>query len=449
MFPDPRMERIAFVTRRFADLQGLRSVLLGVPLLVLVLTASLLPLDSFNLFSHVTGVFGVWMAGNFTLLEAYYKRHFGRIPLVAWNRFALFEEIPASDGANTSLRPQQQNRPLVRPEAWGPFIVMMALTIESMKSVYYPGGLSIAALALTAHSTWVLVQDWRFRSYHVAGVAAGAIGMGLTLATPMTVRLYTPLPPDIAAAYGQTYALIGLALIVVGLLDHRLLWQGMSRAEAPGTVTPDRGMSVLKIVPSATCLGVLFAYIVIAGWPAEPHYLYMALLVAMMCVLIVSARGRVARIRAEAEIAASARQRIRAERLEGKVAALRGEVRPVVDDAPGEIASLPRFDTLGYLVLPIAMACGALADIGLRGTGFPSLFAAAIAASHLRIAWRDWPTRGHYLVGAGAAAASAVHFAFVPAERTFDWFVWFLILTSAASLVEGVRDYRLPKVAHD
>jgi hypothetical protein len=449
MLPDARIERIAFVTRRFADLQGLRSVLLGVLLLVAVMTASLLPLDSFNPFSHFGGVLGAWFGGNFVLLEAYYNRRFGRVPLISWNRFALFYALPASDAAGASSQSDQRNRPLVRPEAYGPLLVMCALAIESMKSVYYPGGLSLAALALAAHSTWVLVQDWRFRPYHVVGVAAGAIGMGLTLATSMTVRLYTPLPHDIAVAYGQTYALVGFALIVVGLLDHRLLWQGMSRADAPATDTPDRDLSVIRIVLSATCLSVIVGYLAIAGWPAEPLYLYMAFLIAVTVVMIVCVRRRVAWMRAEAQIAAAARDRLRAERLEARVAALRGEIRPIVEDAPGQIVPLSRFDTLGYLVLPIAIAGGALVDIALRGAGLPSLFAAAIAASHLHIAWRDWPSRRHYLLGALAASSSAVHSAFVPADRTFDWFVWFLILTSAASLVEGVRDYPLSKVTHD
>jgi hypothetical protein len=441
--PDARMERIAFVTRRFAGLQGLRSVLLGVLLLALVLTASLLPLDSFNPFSHLGSVFAPWIAGNFILLEAFYNRRFGRVPLVSWSRFALFYSVPAPDAASTSLQRGRPGRALVRPEAWGPFGVMVALAIESMKSVYYPGGLSLAALALAAHSTWVLVRDRRFRPYHLVGVAAGAIGMGLTAATPMTVRLHTPVPADIAAAYGQTYALVALALIVVGLLDHRLLWQGMSRSDAPETDSPDRDLSVIRIVLSATCLSVIVGYLAIAGWPADPLYLYMALVLGLTAVMIVAARRRFARIRLEAQIAADARHRIRSERLEAKVAALRGEVRPVVQDPPGEIAPLSRFDTLGYLVLPIAIACGALADIALRGAGFPSLFAAAIGASHLRIVWRDWPSRPHYLLGALAASISAVHFAFVPAGRTFDWFVSFLMLTSVASLVEGLRDLRL------
>jgi hypothetical protein len=441
MLPDARIERIAFVTSRFADLQGLRAVLLGVLLLVVVLTASLLPLN-LNPFSHFSGALGVWIAGNFVLLEAYYNRRFGRVPLVSSSRFAIFYAVPDNPGAPPSPT-DQRGRPLTRPEAFGPLLVMSALAIESMKTTFYPGGLSLAALALAAHATWVLVRDWRFRPYYVIAVAAGGVGMGLTLATPMTVRLNTPLPPDIAAAYGQTYALVGLALIVVGLLDHRLLWQGMSRADAPAASTPDRELSVLRIVLSAICLGVLVAYIVIAGWPSEPFHLYIALLVAMMAVMIIMARRRVARIRAEARLAEAARARLRAERLEVKVAALRGEVRHVLEDAPDEIAPLPGFDTLGYLVLPIAIVCGALADVALRGTGLPSLFAAAIAASHLRIAWRDWPARGYYLLGAFAAAISTVHFAFVPAERTFDWFVWFLMLTSAASLVAGLMDYRL------
>ena len=112
---------------------------------------------------------------------------------------------------------------------------------------------------------------------------------------------------------------------------------------------------------------------------------------------------------------------------------------------PPRLLGVPHFESLGHFVLPFAVACGAVIDIGTRGSGVPSLLALALAASHLRIAVRDWPSRKHYLLGALAASISAIHFMFVTEPRILDWTVWFLILTCGAMLVEGLRDLRLAR----
>jgi len=97
---------------------------------------------------------------------------------------------------------------------------------------------------------------------------------------------------------------------------------------------------------------------------------------------------------------------------------------------------------VGHLILPVAIACGALADLSLRGSGVPSLLAVGLAASHLWIALRDWTTRKYYLLGAVAASISAVQ-SLVSPEPVLAWTVWFIILISAAMLVEGLLDIRL------
>jgi hypothetical protein len=127
------------------------------------------------------------------------------------------------------------------------------------------------------------------------------------------------------------------------------------------------------------------------------------------------------------------------------MAAMRGETSKVEIEAPRSGIEVPRFDTLGHLALPLAIACGALVDVAARGSGIPSFLALALAASHLRIALRDWPSRRHYLLGTLAASVSAVHFMFVPQHQALDWTLWFLILVCAAMLVEGLLDYRLTR----
>ena len=135
---------------------------------------------------------------------------------------------------------------------------------------------------------------------------------------------------------------------------------------------------------------------------------------------------------------------MREEQLALKVAALRGEVNDRVEIEPLVTPPAPPpYDPAGHLVLPIAMAAGALVDVMLRGSGTPSVLALALAVSHLRIALRDWPSRSYYLLGTLAASISAVQFMFVSPQQVLDWTVWFLILTSSAMLVEGLLDLRL------
>jgi hypothetical protein len=115
-------------------------------------------------------------------------------------------------------------------------------------------------------------------------------------------------------------------------------------------------------------------------------------------------------------------------------------VKVEIDELPARRA-LPPFDVVGHLILPVAIACGALADLSLRGSGVPSLLAVGLAASHLWIALRDWTTRKYYLLGTVAASISAIHS--LGSKPVLDWTVWFIILVSAAMLVEGLLDQRV------
>ena len=75
----------------------------------------------------------------------------------------------------------------------------------------------------------------------------------------------------------------------------------------------------------------------------------------------------------------------------------------------------------------------------------PSLLALALAASHLRIARRDWLRRRHYLLGSVAGAVSAVHYMVIGQDQALDWLVVSAILVSAAMAVEGLLDLRLAR----
>ena len=96
-----------------------------------------------------------------------------------------------------------------------------------VKGFVYPGGGSVAAATLTGYSLWVLLRDWRYRPHYVVGLAAGVAGMVITWAVPLGLRVDGYRDAAVAVPYVLNYALIGIALVVTGLLDHRLLARAM------------------------------------------------------------------------------------------------------------------------------------------------------------------------------------------------------------------------------
>ena len=428
--PDERLARIVFVTERYGELRGLVSASTGAFLILGVITWTMLPGDVRNVFQNIAffaGMGTLWAMGG---VEAYYERWYGRAPLRA-----------SSD--------PRDPRPVV-PDTVGAQAMMLAILLDMFKGFIYPGGGSIAAAGLVAYSTWVIARDWRYRAHYAVAFAAGTAGLLVTWAVPLGFRVNSYGDAAVAVPYVVSYALIGLALVFVGVLDHRLLARAMRPVNQtrPASTVPDEVASRLRAILSSTSLLVVLAYLAIGGWPAESQWLYWGLYMTLMAVgLTIQIRGNrdiQARIRrAEAE-----RTRLREERLARKVASLRGEVTetPGIEPLSASL-SPPQFDAGGHMILPIAMAAGALADVLLRGAGMPSLLATALALSHLRIAVRDWPSRQYYLLGTTAAAVSAIHFMFVTPQQILDWTVWFLILICAAMLIEGLLDLRIARIA--
>jgi hypothetical protein len=421
----PDLARIAFVTRRFSELQGLQSVCLGTILIAGVLSWSLLPDEIRDPFQQIA--FPAVMCTGFIMwIALYYRRWFGRVPPLT--------SVPGAGSGDAREILYVSPLPL-------------ALGADMVKGLMYPGGPSLAAAGLAVYSLWILVRDGSHRPHYVIGLAAGIAGIFVTWAAPFSFRVGRSLDPAVALPYVLTYAVMGAALVVVGLLDHRLLAAAMGQGHARGAwaSAPDPATSRLRAVLAATCLVAILAYIALFGWPGEAQYIYWAIYFAVLAVMIVGQRRALKKLRAEQRRAAAERQSAREDRLAAKVAAMRGEVLEVEIEPPSSIRPGPPFDLAGHLLLPIAMACGALLDITLRGSGVPSLLALALAASHLRISLRDWPSRKHYLLGTMAASISAVHFMFVPRHQALDWTLWFLILVCAAMCVEGLLDYRLTR----
>jgi len=291
--PGERLQRIAFVTTRYAELQGLKLVILGAGVLANVVAWGLLS-EALNPFQLMNMQAGLWIYIGTLWADRYYARWFGSVPLVPAPRFALFYAV-SNDAAHRSV-------PVGKPDTVGAWAVFIALLIDSFKGLIYPGGVSLAAVAVTGYSVWVLVEDGVYRPHYLLGLAAGVAGISLTWAVPFGFRLPGPLPTAVAMPYVQIFGILAVALVVVGLLDHRLLVTAM----APGAASagrrysaPDRGISRFRLVGAAGSLTVIVHYIAFAGWPRNGEFVYSALMLGWMALLIGAQLLDLRRMRAE------------------------------------------------------------------------------------------------------------------------------------------------------
>ncbi len=400
--PEQDLARIAFVTRRFEDLQGLRSAWLGAALVVFAVAGTILPAGYADPFFFIAMPAQNAMFSLNIMLNGYYERWFGRVP------------------AN-SRSPHSRARSQWDQAAVSLGLVLLAMQIDLFKSLFYPGGVSFGAVALASYSAWILWRDWPHRMHHILGVAAGVAGLVISSSVPVSSRtIGQQLDPAVAELYALTYAIFGLGLLAVGLLDHRLLAQAMARSTTFRHTTPDRSASRLRVSVSAASLLITASYLLFAGWPTDAVGMYMSLYLGITAGMVVFGAGYMAvtGIRNYRTVERNRIARTEA-RLLSQMASIRGEKpRPEIE-VPARLVEVPHFDSLGHFVLPFAIACGAMVDTATRGAGVPSLLALAFAASHLRIALRDWPSRRYYLLGAVAGSISAVHFMFVtPSNRS-------------------------------
>ena len=227
-----------------------------------------------------------------------------------------------------------------------------------------------------------------------------------------------------------------MALVVIGLLDHRLLVQAMWRAPSSDAVArlPPQRLAITRIVLAGSVAATGLVHFVARAWPSHDSIM-MGMFFTSLSLLFVAAlwHDQSAFMRT---LTYGERER-QAERL----ARIEGREPQRMESAP--MSEIPPPDLWGHFVLPVAIACGALADVMLRASGRPSFLALAIMASHLRIAIRDWPDRRHYLLGAMAAAVGAVQHVFIAHTSRLDWALSFLLLVSLAMLIEGLLDRRL------
>ena len=184
-----RLERIRLLSARFAELKGLRVAAAGGAILLgqaLYLAAIPAPGSEGALVALAMSFVPVVPA--VVALNRYYSETFGR----------------------------QVVRP---PDRWWPLrtqlVLLIGLAITTWLNTRFPeippGAPTAAVVGLL--SLWITARDWPWRWYYISATIAVAIAF--------TARAANSIGPGSAVAV--TFLLTGMAMLAIGLLDHRLL----------------------------------------------------------------------------------------------------------------------------------------------------------------------------------------------------------------------------------
>jgi hypothetical protein len=404
------LARIDFVSRRFAELQGLASAAFGAALLGSSLMWALVEPDSSLLLSILIPANLVGVT-SLSALQRYYEERFGRVRVARDTPWWV----------------------LGRPRAATAFghlagVVMLGLFADLLVELQGWTARGIGGWALATYSIWILIRDGRERIYYAFGVAIGGFSTFAMVSSASTYALTTPV------------AAIGFAVYTIGLLDHRLLLQAMhlTRTAASRPAMPSMTLARIRIAASASCLIAAGIYVGVLAGQESTLALNLALVCATCLFAVVGsgmeARNFWQRTRAYSELTTAREARL--------MAALRKPTEGVPEaELSREERDRTDADLTGHLLLPLAIACAAIADVILGASAWPSLLAFSLGAWHLRIVIRDWPRRRYYLLGMVAALGSSIQRVFMGGAQ-LEWLVWFVILVSSAVLIEGWLDLR-------
>lgn len=387
------VRRIAFVTRRFGELQGLVTVAEGAGLLVGALLAqyaivwaeaSLLPLIAGTASAGVVGPY-------FTQA---YRESFG------------------------AVAPQRR---------WGRMPLMLLVVQVGLAADFLLGGSrgpSIGACAVILYSALVVVRDAPWRTHYLVPLVAGGVGVSLSTAVPaasLQFQWLEPFDPARGQGFVLAYAVIGLGVLVAGALDHHLLVEALSPqsgvdARTVALAPPFGKRDAVARAANGPLRALLSASVAVAtGLAIESRHLmpviWMTLFLVFMLVFPMA---------------------ISIDTYKGRM-----RQRP-----PRSLTSM-----VGAADVVSLCSIGAAATLDLFiGPGRVSLLALAFAGACLWVVVRDWPLRPHYLLGCVTALFSAWQFPGVAtAADTMGWAARFLFLASASLAVEGVFDYWVSK----
>ena len=410
------LHRIAFVTRRFEMLQGLRPAATGAGLLLIVALFQLLPAPSGKdprlQIALLVNTAVIFLA---RALDGYYRDTFGA--------------VRTGDSGRAAYRAGPHADPLS-------LLVVVGLLIDSTEVARSVGIPSCAALILAGHSLWILVRDGAHRPHYLLGLAGGLLA--LTVAAPVLPAGDGRLSARAVDSLLMSCGLIGLAILATGLIDHHLLTLSMSRRArgGGGRVIPCSYLGGMRAFASAAGLAASIALAVMPPTKVPPLAPLLLPILVGLVVLVAMFMETRRTVRGFNELMRAPETRL--------VARLTGHARAgeAADGEPLPSAVIPP-DLLGHVVLPLAIGVGLFVDGTWRNLAFPSMAALALAASHLHITIRDWTHRKHYLLGVCAGLACVLDQMTTASNDPTAWALRSAMLVSAAMLVEGLLDYRL------
>jgi hypothetical protein len=377
------VRRIAFVTRRFGELQGLVTASAGAGLLAAAALAQYGFAPRAPYFLPLMLIAIVLMATAFPYLTQLYRESYGAV----------------------SPRLRAARAPIVL------MIVQVGILCDAVIAPQW--GPSLGAVGVASYAALIVARDRPWRLHYLVVVAAGVTGVAFSTAAPASVgpwewfaMLDAARGPGLVLAYG----VIGFSLIVAGALDHHLLNDALSPVRSDDARRCDGwaragngGLRALIAGSIAAGAGVAVASrhtIVIL-----PMAVFLPL--ALMVPLVIS------------------------------IDTYRGKMRK---RPPRSLtAMVTRGDVLSMIALGTALTLDVF--VGVPRT---SLVALALAGGCAWVVVRDWPLRPHYLVGCGAALFSAFRYP-ADAARVPAWFCTFLFLTCVALTIESLLDYRMTR----
>lgn len=380
------IRRIAFVVDRYLELQGLGPALFGSVLIFSTLLHHAIGSPSRHTDSYQVFMLAGAVNGSLAVsVQRMYRRTYGDV-VATWT-----QKLAAA-------------RPLA--------LVMLGAFVDLTLFFDRPrSGPSLAAVALTAQSCWVLLRDWRWRIHYLAGAAAGISAAIVTASVVVSPGLLGVDPPR-TEAYLLACALMGLGLVVTGLLDHRLLASSL-RPAAPAAEDRRVDWPQPTMLWTALAVGAPAAVCLQFSDSALPFALPLALLLTTIVSVVVFALRQAAR----------------------GVSDFRAGRRPTVD------SGVPITMDDDVLVAMLIVAVAATLDSALFASLAP--LALAIGASTAWLAARRWRERKRYLVWTLASAWWVLVPRTLSTARTFD--VFLLAMAIATAIAAAIDFLSSPK----
>jgi hypothetical protein len=346
--------RIAFVTRRFHELKGLKTASFGMGLLAGCLVYQWQMVSG----RHLVGPLQIFITGN--IVQALSSRELDR----------RYRETFGDPVASTGAR--------VDRVGWDA-LVGVVLTSGALADSFVRAngrGPSVAALLLASWSLFIVVRDWPRRIHHLTVVVASVAAAVVTAAVlPVTKAQWSAVDPARAPAFLLAYALLGIGLVAAGLLDHHLLASSLRPAHPPAEKRLEdrvgRRDLTRALIAGLFCVGASGSL-----WWFSPLTIGLGF---PLVLVIAGALGQLV-------------LSIRDIRLWSR-SVNHGECVPV---------DPLRLDT-HTLALMFAVAVAAAVDCTLGSPPVPMALAGAIGAWSAWVAVRDWRDRQHYLIGAMAS----------------------------------------------